>query len=82
MEKKIIFTSNNEFAKEIVEQLTNQELKVLRLASKQFSNKEIADELFIAEKTAKKHRENICKKLSIKGRSAVRTFLRLMNSFF
>ena len=75
-------TFTNENQAKIIEQLTNQELKVLELASKQFSNKEIANELFIAEATAKKHRENICKKLRINGRVAMRTFLRFMNTYF
>ncbi len=75
-------SNENNDREKIIEQLTNQELKVLKLASKQFSNKEIANELFIVEATVKKHRENVCKKLSIKGKTAMRTFLRSMASYF
>lgn len=78
------FTTQNpiESQENLLELLTNQEVKVLKLASQQFSNKEIANELFIAESTAKKHRENICRKLSIKGRLSTRKFLRGMSLYF
>ena len=42
--------------------LTERELDVLRLISKEFSNKEIADKLFISERTVETHRKNIFRK--------------------
>ncbi|MEJ0029347.1 MAG: response regulator transcription factor [Bacteroidota bacterium] len=44
------------------ELLTDRELDVLRLISKEFSNKEIADKLFISERTVETHRKNIFRK--------------------
>jgi two-component system nitrate/nitrite response regulator NarL len=42
--------------------LTDRELDVLRLISKECSNKEIADKLFISERTVETHRKNIFRK--------------------
>lgn len=61
---------------DILNELTAQEFKVLRLASQELSNKEIGQKLSIAESTVKKHRENICRKLNIKGKVGMRKFLR------
>ncbi len=44
------------------ELLTERELDVLRLIAKEFSNKEIADKLFISERTVETHRKNIFRK--------------------
>lgn len=48
--------------KEEPELLTDRELDVLRLITKEFSNKEIADKLFISERTVETHRKNIFRK--------------------
>jgi ATP/maltotriose-dependent transcriptional regulator MalT len=56
--------------------LSNQEIKIIKLASNTFSNKEIAQILFLAESTVKKHRENAYLKLNIQGRENVRQLLR------
>ncbi|NML21108.1 response regulator transcription factor [Pseudoflavitalea sp. G-6-1-2] len=42
--------------------LTERELEVLRLIEKEFSNKEIATNLFISERTVETHRKNILRK--------------------
>lgn len=76
------FVTPNERADEAIDKLTHQEVKVLKLASQQLTNKEIAEQLFISELTAKKHRENICRKLNIRGRVAMRSFLRWISSYF
>lgn len=44
------------------ELLTDRELDVLRLIAKEYSNKEIADKLFISERTVETHRKNIFRK--------------------
>lgn len=42
--------------------LTSRETDVLRLIAKEYSNKQIADELFISERTVETHRKNIFRK--------------------
>ena len=49
------------------EKLTNRELDVLGLLVKGFSNKQIADELYISIHTVITHRKNITSKLGIKS---------------
>lgn len=56
-------------------EFTRQEIKVLNLASEGFLNKEIADNLNIAEKTVKRHRQNCMRKLGIKGKQSMMRFL-------
>ena len=51
------------------EQLTQRELQVLQLAAQGFSNKEIAGDLAISEKTAKNHIANIFSKLQVNDRT-------------
>lgn len=56
-------------------EFTRQEIKVLNFASEGYLNKEIADNLNIAEKTVKRHRQNCMRKLGIKGKQAMMRFL-------
>jgi ATP/maltotriose-dependent transcriptional regulator MalT len=49
--------------------LSGQELKVLSLIAEGNSNKEIAEQLFIAETTVKSHVSNILTKLNAKRRT-------------
>ena len=56
-------------------EFTRREVKVLKLACEGFLNKEIADNLGIEECTVKRHRQNIMRRLDIKGRSAFMRFL-------
>lgn len=42
--------------------LTSRELEIIRLIEKEFSNKKIADTLFISERTVETHRKNIFRK--------------------
>lgn len=53
---------------QMVEPLTERELQVLNLLAKRYSNKEIAQELFIAAVTVKRHTVNIYQKLSVGSR--------------
>jgi HD-GYP domain-containing protein (c-di-GMP phosphodiesterase class II) len=49
--------------------LTAREVEVLRLVAQGRSNREIADELFIAQKTARNHVERVYAKLGVKNRT-------------
>lgn len=42
--------------------LTDREREILKLISKEYTNKEIAEELFISERTVETHRKNIFRK--------------------
>jgi DNA-binding NarL/FixJ family response regulator len=50
-----------------IKQLTAAEKNVLKLLAENKTSKQIADELFISEKTVQNHRNNISQKLNIKG---------------
>lgn len=51
------------------EQLTNREMEILLLMTQGKTNQEIADDLFIALKTAKVHVSNILSKLAVQDRT-------------
>jgi len=42
--------------------LTDREIEIVKLISKEYSNKQIADALFISERTVESHRKNIFRK--------------------
>jgi DNA-binding NarL/FixJ family response regulator len=64
MESKMLI--NNDVSKDdILKLLTFAERKILEMIANQKSTKQIAEELFITEKTVGSHRSNITKKLSI-----------------
>jgi ATP/maltotriose-dependent transcriptional regulator MalT len=48
--------------------LTNRELDVLELLTRQLSNKEIADKLYISTTTVKSHIQNLYGKLNVRKR--------------
>jgi two-component system response regulator DegU len=54
--------------------LTSTELTVLRLVAAFKSSREIADELFISEKTVSNHRMNIASKLQLTGKNSLLRF--------
>lgn len=47
------------------ELLTEREQEILKLIVKEFSNKQIADKLFISERTVETHRKNIFRKTNV-----------------
>lgn len=49
--------------------LSNREAEVAELVSRGLSNKEVANQLFVTEKTVKFHLTNIYKKMSVKSRA-------------
>lgn len=56
-------TKASELRKENVEiNLTAREIEIIKLIEKEFSNKKIADTLFLSERTVETHRKNIFRK--------------------
>ena len=49
--------------------LTNREKEVFELLVKNRTTKEIAEKLFISEKTVRNHISNVMQKLGVKGRA-------------
>ena len=49
--------------------LTNREREVFELLIQNKSSRQIADELFISEKTVRNHISNVMQKLGVKGRA-------------
>ena len=49
--------------------LTPREREVFELLNQNKSSKQIADELFISEKTVRNHISNVMQKLGVKGRA-------------
>lgn len=47
--------------------LTNRELEILEFISNEFTNKEIADQLYISSRTVETHRRNLIQKLKVKN---------------
>ncbi|NLR58692.1 response regulator transcription factor [Chitinophaga polysaccharea] len=54
--------------------LTSSEIKILKMVGEYKSTKEIADELYISEKTVSNHRMNITKKLQLTGKNSLLRF--------
>ena len=52
-------------------ELTRRETEVLKLLTKGYSNKEIADQLFVSTHTVISHRKNISEKTGIKSASGM-----------
>ena len=52
-----------------INSLTPTELKVLKLVSKKYSSKEIANLLFVSPKSVENYRSRICKKLNLDARN-------------
>jgi DNA-binding NarL/FixJ family response regulator len=64
--------NNENKVQEIVEklgQLTQVELKTLKLVSQKYTSKEISDLLFISVKSVENYRSRICKKLELDARN-------------
>lgn len=61
---------NEDFDKILLDKkMSRREIEVVKLAAKGFSNKELASQLFVTEKTIKFHLTNIYKKMEVKSRS-------------
>lgn len=64
----------NIYKEEVDYGLTNRELQIARLAAKRLTNKEIADQLYIAVGTVKSNLKTIFAKLNIKSRNELQKF--------
>jgi DNA-binding NarL/FixJ family response regulator len=53
----------------LIEPLSDREIDVLRLVSQGFSNREIADQLYLAEGTVKNYVSSVMQKLSVRDRT-------------
>ena len=67
--------------KEMIEELSDREIQVLRLVAAGLSNRDIGHQLFIAERTAKKHLTNILGKLQATNRTQAVDNARRMGLF-
>ena len=56
--------------------LTERELQIIECVIKYYSNKQIADELFISERTVETHRKNIYRKTNTKGEASLIQFVK------
>lgn len=56
---------NTNFFEKHIKDLTNSELKIIKLISKNKTTQQIAEILFISGRTVEKHRSNIIKKLNL-----------------
>jgi two-component system response regulator NreC len=56
----------NEARKEREKSLSTREMEVLKLFAQSFTNKEIADRLFISVRTVESHKNNIMRKINLK----------------
>lgn len=63
------FTAKSKKIKEKIELLTKSEFNTLKLVAQNKTSKEIAELLFVTEKSVENYRSRICKKLEISGGS-------------
>jgi len=59
--------------------LTTRELEIIQCIIKHYSNKQIADTLFISERTVETHRKNIYRKTQTKGEASLIQFVKEHN---
>lgn len=71
----IMSEANNIDNDDLKKELTCREIEILTLISRGYSNKEIAEKLFLSEKTVKNHVYNIFKKLDVKDRTQAAIYM-------
>ena len=62
-----LLIQTNQEGHKVLEQLSEQEINILKLIAQQKTSREIANMLFISPKTVSNHRTNISKKLDLGG---------------
>jgi two-component system, NarL family, nitrate/nitrite response regulator NarL len=67
------FDSRDQFLRQF--DLTKREVEILRLIRQDFSNQQIADELYLSVYTVQTHRKNIMSKLNINTSTALMKFI-------
>jgi DNA-binding NarL/FixJ family response regulator len=67
IKKKILAESFGKKNQSFVPKLTRREKEVLELVSKELTNEEIADKLFVTIKTIEAHRSNLLQKMGVKN---------------
>lgn len=67
------FDSRDQFLKQF--DLTKREIEILKLIKKDYTNHQIADELFLSVYTVQTHRKNIMHKLDINNSAALMKFI-------
>lgn len=87
---KTIFSGNKYFSSDALQQyeiykhikienqylhLTTRELEIIQCITRHYSNKQIADSLFISERTVETHRKNIYRKTQTKGEASLIQFV-------
>ena len=72
--EKRLKSVQNSYREDVDYGLTNRELQIARLAADRLSNKEIADQLYIAVGTVKSNLKTIFSKLQIKSRSELKDY--------
>ncbi|MDN5205059.1 response regulator transcription factor [Fulvivirgaceae bacterium BMA10] len=70
--KKKVETSKSE--NKSVEELTKREIEILKLIADEFTNQEIAEKLFISQRTVDTHRRNLIQKLNVKNTAGLVRF--------
>ncbi len=73
-----ILKSRKRPAYDIVESITKREKEVLNLICQEYSNKQVAEELFMSLRTAESHRESLLRKIGAKNTAGLVIFA-LMN---
>ncbi|SHM64645.1 response regulator transcription factor [Gracilibacillus kekensis] len=72
---KVMAKMRNKHTPVLHESLTNREMEILLLIAQGKTNQEIADQLFIALKTAKVHVSNILSKLEVQDRTQAAVYV-------
>lgn len=76
------FPSRKAYLEYVSEHFTSQEQRIISMVLKDYSNKEISDELNVSLNTVKKHRENITRKFNVSGRVEIRKFISKIKLFY
>lgn len=66
---------NKAKSRSVLDELTPAERRILKLIAEYKTTKEIADQLFISNRTVDNHRANICQKLGVTGTNALLKFV-------